>query len=93
MFDYTPERAVADAACVGYPLVLKAVSEQLPHKTEAGGVKLRLGSAAEVRTAFDEVMASCRRYAPGAHIEGALVQKMEAGIAELILLQQQALIA
>ncbi|MFN3730847.1 acetate--CoA ligase family protein [Comamonas testosteroni] len=81
----TADEAVQAAEALGYPVVLKVLSADITHKTEAGGVKLRLGSAAEVRTAFDEVMASCRRYAPGAHIEGALVQKMETGIAELIL--------
>lgn len=81
----TADEAAAAAERLGYPVVLKVLSADIAHKTEAGGVRLRLQSAAEVRQAFDEVMASARRYAPTALIEGALLQKMESGVAELIL--------
>ena len=43
--------AVAAAERIGYPVVVKAVSETLAHKTEAGGVKLNLRNADEVRAA------------------------------------------
>ncbi|WP_353235031.1 acetate--CoA ligase family protein [Diaphorobacter ruginosibacter] len=81
----TAEQAVQAAQVLGYPVALKVLSPDIAHKTEAGGVKLRLGSAQEVRDAFDEAIASSRRYAPDARIEGALIQKMESGISELIL--------
>ncbi|MCY1516581.1 ATP-grasp domain protein [compost metagenome] len=81
----TADEAAAVAERLGFPVVLKVLSADLPHKTEAGGVRLRLGNAQEVRKAFDEVMASARAYAPTAQIDGALLQKMEAGQAELIL--------
>ena len=81
----TAEQAVQAAQALGYPVALKVLSPDIAHKTEAGGVKLRLGSAQEVRDAFDEAIASSRRYAPDARIEGALIQKMESGISELIL--------
>ncbi len=81
----TADAAVQAADAMGYPVVLKILSQDIAHKTEAGGVKLRLASADQVRSAFDEVMASARAYAPDARIEGVLIQKMESGISELIL--------
>ena len=81
----TADEAAAAADAIGYPIVLKVLSADIAHKTEAGGVRLRLQNAQEVRTAFDEVLASARRYAPEARIEGALICKMEAGVAELIV--------
>ena len=81
----TADEAAAAADAIGYPIVLKVLSADIAHKTEAGGVRLRLQNAQEVRTAFDEVLTSARRYAPEARIEGALICKMEAGVAELIV--------
>ncbi|MES2260309.1 MAG: acetate--CoA ligase family protein [Pseudomonadota bacterium] len=78
------DAAVIAAHAIGYPVVLKVLSADIAHKTEAGGVKLNLGSEAEVRAAFDDIMASARRYAPNAQIEGVLVQAMSKGVAELI---------
>jgi acetyl-CoA synthetase len=47
-----PAHEVAEAAqCLGYPVVVKAVSDTLAHKTEAGGVKLNLKNAVEVQAA------------------------------------------
>jgi len=53
----------ADAADkIGYPVVLKAVSDQLAHKTEAGAVKLNLGSAGEVRAETEKMAAWFHRF-------------------------------
>lgn len=81
----TADEAAAAADAMGYPVVLKVLSADIAHKTEAGGVRLHLKTADDVRRAFSEVMASARLYAPQARIEGALVCKMEAGVAELIV--------
>lgn len=81
----TADEAVAAADAMGYPVVLKVLSPDIAHKTEAGGVRLRLGHAQAVRQAFDEVLASACRYNPQARITGALVSKMESGVAELLL--------
>jgi acyl-CoA synthetase (NDP forming) len=79
----------ADAAChadrLGYPVVLKVVSRGIPHKTEAGGVRLRLGNAAEVERAYAEIIAAARDYAPAARIDGVLVAPMISGGVECIL--------
>ena len=62
------------AARFGYPLAMKIESPDLPHKTEAGGVRLGVANAAEVRGAFDGIMANAARHAPGARIDGIVVQ-------------------
>ena len=49
---------------MGYPVVLKIVSPDILHKTEANGVKLNLKNADEVGKAFDEIMASARGKIP-----------------------------
>jgi len=69
--------AVAVAEAIGYPVVVKAVSENLAHKTELGAVKLNLASAPEVRAAVAALRPRFERF---------LVEKMETGgVAELIV--------
>lgn len=71
------DEAVDAAESIGYPIVLKAVSAHLTHKTEAGAVRLNLSNATEVR----EAMASLR-----AHADQFLVERMmKGGLAELIV--------
>jgi acyl-CoA synthetase (NDP forming) len=77
--------AAAQAATeIGYPVVLKIESPDLPHKTEVGGVRVGVADAAAVEAAFDEIMAAARRHAPAARLEGVLVQEMVCGGIELI---------
>lgn len=79
------EAAARAAADIGFPVVLKIASPDLPHKTEVGGVKVGLGSADEVRQAYEEMLRSVAAKAPKAAIDGVLVAPMAKGIAELIL--------
>lgn len=81
----TADEAVAAAERIGYPVVLKIESPDLPHKTEAGGVLLNIGDAAAVRDGFARVVANARAYKPGAAITGVLVQEMVTGGRELIV--------
>jgi acetate---CoA ligase (ADP-forming) len=76
--------AVKAASEIGYPVVLKIESPDLPHKTEVDGVRVGLASAAAVAAAFDEIMAAARRQAPAARLHGVLVQEMITGAIELI---------
>lgn len=64
------------AAQVGWPVVLKVLSPDIPHKTEAGAVALNLVNAAEVERAYERIVANARAYAPQARIDGVQVQKM-----------------
>ncbi|GAB2605090.1 bifunctional acetate--CoA ligase family protein/GNAT family N-acetyltransferase [Kribbella endophytica] len=50
--------AVAAAASIGYPLVLKTAAEGIVHKTDVGGVRVGLGDRKAVETAYDEIVAS-----------------------------------
>jgi len=77
---HSPAAAVAAAASVGYPVVLKVQSRDIAHKTEVGGVKLGLRTAAEVRRAFAEVKDAAR----GVRFEGVLVSRQITPVAELI---------
>ncbi len=81
----TPEEAVAAAEALGYPVAAKVVSADIPHKAEAGGVELMLRSADELRRAFARIRESVARRAPGARLEGILVQPMVEGGIEVIL--------
>jgi len=78
------DAAVQAAARLGYPVVLKVLSADIAHKTEAGGVRLNLQDEHQVRVAFEQIMESARKYAPQARIQGVLVQPMSKGVAELI---------
>lgn len=69
------EHAVASARG-RYPVVLKAESARIPHKTEAGVVRLRIADEAALRTAYAEVMANALRVAKAEEINGVLVQQM-----------------
>lgn len=77
--------AVRIAEEIGYPVALKVDSPDILHKTEAGVIRLGLGDAAQVTTAYDEIMASATQAAPGASINGALVQEMVSGGVEVIV--------
>jgi acyl-CoA synthetase (NDP forming) len=70
------EEAAAAAGQCGYPVVLKVESPDIPHKTEAGVIRLNLRSEAEVRSAYGEVMRNAKTHAPEARISGVLVQPM-----------------
>jgi acetate---CoA ligase (ADP-forming) len=77
--------AVAAAGRIGYPVVLKVESPDIPHKTEAGVVRLRLQSDVEVRQAYAEIMHNVERHAPNAQVLGVLVQEMVHGGIEVIV--------
>jgi acyl-CoA synthetase (NDP forming) len=77
--------AVAQARSLGYPVCLKVVSPDIPHRTEIGAVRLDIGSDEQVRAAHDAILAASRNAVPGAKIEGILVQEMVRGGAELIV--------
>ncbi|MEA3155683.1 MAG: hypothetical protein QOK44_3272 [Betaproteobacteria bacterium] len=72
-------------ARVPYPVAAKILSPDILHKTEAGGVVLNIGDAAALQTAARDILTRVRNTHPQAKIEGILVQRMEKGIAELIL--------
>ncbi|MFP6871439.1 MAG: acetate--CoA ligase family protein [Nitrospinota bacterium] len=79
-----PMEAVRVAHKIGYPVALKVISTDLPHKSEAGGVRLNLKNEDEVRRAWEEMMRDAAAYSPQAAIEGGLVEEFAPGT-EMIL--------
>ena len=77
--------AVTLAAGMGYPVVLKIVSPDILHKTEAGGVLVGLKSDEDVAKGHDAILANARRYKADARIEGVQVQQMLTGGQEVIV--------
>jgi acyl-CoA synthetase (NDP forming) len=81
----TRDGAISAADALGYPVALKVVSAQITHKSDAGGVKLNVGSAEEAGAAFDAIVASAKATVPDATIDGVSVQRMAAPGVEVIV--------
>jgi acyl-CoA synthetase (NDP forming) len=81
----TADEAVIAATKLGYPVVMKVESPDLPHKTEAGVIRLNLRSEADVREAHDAVMANAAKVSPPPRINGVLVQPMVPAGVELVI--------
>lgn len=79
------QEATAVAKTLGFPVVLKIVSPDVLHKSDAGGVKLNLNSEAEVGNAYDAILASIKQKFPSAKILGVAVQKMARPGTEVII--------
>jgi len=79
------EAAVEAAEQLGFPVALKVDSPDILHKTEAGVVRLNLGDAAQVRTAWADILASAKAHAPQARINGVSVQEMVGDGVEVIV--------
>lgn len=73
---HSAEEAAQVAQALGFPVVLKVVSPDVLHKSDAGGVRVGLPSADAVRSAFAEVVAAVQRAVPTAQIDGLLVERM-----------------
>ncbi len=73
------------AAGMGYPVVMKIVSPDILHKTEAGGVLVGVKSAEEVKAGYETILANAKKYKADAKIEGVQVQQMLKGGTEVIV--------
>ncbi len=79
------QEAVEAAEDIGYPVVLKVVSEDIVHKTDAGGLALDLQNEKEVVDAYQAIISNCRKKYPDARIRGISVAKMLEGGEETII--------
>jgi acetyl coenzyme A synthetase (ADP forming)-like protein len=70
------DEAVALANRTGYPIVMKVVSPDIIHKSDAGGVKVNIKDDAGVRSAYQTIVKNCQAYKPNADIRGIAVQEM-----------------
>jgi len=73
---HNPDEAVRFAQEIGYPVVLKVVSKDIIHKSDAGGVALDLENQKEVLDAYEAILRNCRSYKADAVIEGIQVDEM-----------------
>lgn len=81
----TLDEAVATAKQIGYPVVIKAQSAELLHKTEAGGVILNVGDETALRDAWNTLQQNIARAQPGLKLDGALVETMASKGLELMV--------
>lgn len=69
--------AAAKAATeIGYPVVMKIVSKDIIHKSDAGGLALNLKNEAEVKAAYNQIMTNCKKHMPNADLKGVEVVEM-----------------
>jgi acetyl coenzyme A synthetase (ADP forming)-like protein len=73
------------AASMGFPVVMKIVSPDILHKTEAGGVLVGVKSAEEAAKGYDTIIANAKKYKADAHVIGVQVQQMIKGGQEVIV--------
>src|SRR3982075_3987636 len=75
----------AAIARVGFPLVMKIQSRDIPHKSEVGGVRVNITSKGEVFLAYEALLENARRHRPDAAIQGVLVGPMAKKGVEIIV--------
>ncbi|MEN8203974.1 MAG: acetate--CoA ligase family protein [Bacteroidota bacterium] len=81
----TADEAIRIADEIGYPVVLKVVSNEIIHKSEAKGIELNLGSSREVEEAFERIHLNAKSFMPDATVTGTYVIPMISGSEEVIL--------
>jgi len=79
------EEAKKIAKEIGYPVVLKIVSPDILHKTDAGGVIINIKSENELEEAYNKIMNNVKKYKPDARIIGVLVQEFAPPATEIII--------
>jgi acetyltransferase len=79
------ESALFAASAIGYPVALKGLSAEVSHKFDVGLVKLGVGSAAELQSAFADLLAAMRKHGPDSSPRRIMVQQMLCGGHEVIL--------
>jgi acetyltransferase len=81
------ERDALDAAIarVGFPLVMKIQSPDIPHKSEVGGVRINITTKGEAFAAYQALIESARKHRPNAAIQGVLVGPMAKKGVEIII--------
>ena len=79
------DEAATAAERIGFPVALKIESAAIAHKSDVGGVALKLGSANEVRDAYARMLNDVARCSPDAKIDGVVVQRMAGEGVEMIL--------
>jgi acyl-CoA synthetase (NDP forming) len=84
-FAETLDEAFRAAAEIGFPVVLKAQSKELPHKSDAGGVVLHITDANSLAAAWTRLHENIARSRPGLILDGVLIERMTKTGVELIV--------
>jgi acyl-CoA synthetase (NDP forming) len=79
------EEIVEVSHSIGFPVVLKVISRDISHKTEAGGVLLNLMNSNQVKNGVRQIKANVQKYDPNAKIAGFLVQEMVPPSTEVVI--------
>ncbi len=79
------EEAAEIAENISFPVVMKIVSPQILHKTDAGGVVIGIKNREEAKAAFDDIVQGAKTFNPDAVIDGVMVEKMADRGGEVIL--------
>lgn len=85
VFAGNAEEAVGAAERMGFPVALKVESPDITHKSDVGAVALKLDNPGAVRAAHGQILGEAARRAPGAKIDGVIVQRMAGEGVEMIL--------
>lgn len=85
MLALNENEAVKSAGLIGYPVVLKIVSPDIIHKSDAGGVMINLKNPNDVVEAYDKIVENGKKYYSNANIVGVLVQEMAPQSTEVIV--------
>lgn len=79
------DQAVEIAKEIGYPVVMKVVSPDILHKSDAGGVLINLQNENQVREGYRTILENCKQYKPDANILGIVIQEFAPKGTEIIL--------
>lgn len=79
------ESAVSKAEELGYPLVMKIMSPDIIHKSDAGGVMVNIKNADELKDAYEKILENAKNYDSNAKINGVLLTPMSADGTEMII--------
>lgn len=79
------EDAGAAAEAIGFPVVMKIISPQIIHKSDAGGVIVGVGTKEAAQSAFNQIVSGARAYNPQAEITGVIVENQASPGLELII--------
>ncbi len=72
----SPNEALVIAESIGFPIAMKVLSTDISHKSDAGGVRLNIDSAHEVRGAYKQLVDDVRKKMPEAELSGVTVERM-----------------
>ncbi len=72
----SPNEALVVAESIGYPVAMKVLSTDISHKSDAGGVRLNIDSAQEVRGAYKQLISDVQAKLPDATIDGVTIERM-----------------